>query len=300
MPTPPTDNLPAAFAVMMLGVLLVAAMDATAKVLTASLPLPQIVWSRFIFHSLWMTPIILNIMRRNSLSQYFDKKSIIGHAARGILIVLSTVFYFAAIRDNPIPDAIAVFFVEPIFVMFLAALFLGEKLRLRRLVGAGIAFIGVLIVLRPGGGVYSPTILFALLAGLSFAGYIITTRVSSMQGSPLITAWATALAGTIWALPTALWYWQWPNLNEWLLLILMGLLAAGGHVGISYACRMANASLVALFHYSEIIAAAALSYVVFNHLPDGHVWSGFALIAGAKVIIVVLEIREKQQGLIIR
>ena len=288
------ENLPAAFALMAAGVLLVAAMDAAAKVLSATAPLAIIVWARFVFHSLWMAPAAVYAVRR-SPGTHFGGRQIAGHAARGLLIVLSTAFYFAAIRDNPIPDAIAIFFVEPVLVMFLAAAFLGEKLRRRRIIAGFVAFAGVLIVLRPGGGHYTPSILFALLSGLSFAGYIVATRLSSVRGSPLITAWGTALAGVVIAAPTALASWRAPSAEEWQLMALMGALAAGGHLGITYACRFADASLVAMFHYSEIIAAAVLSYFLFEHVPDGWVWAGFALIAGAKIGVTVAEMREKRR-----
>lgn len=290
-----TDNLLAAFALMAAGVLLVAAMDATAKVLAQTAPLALVVWSRFVFHALWMAPAVFWLARRRPELAHFGKKEIAGHAVRGLLIVLSTAFYFTAIRDNPIPDAIAVFFAEPIFVMFLAAAFLGEKLRRRRIIAGFIAFAGVLVVLRPGGGHYSPTILLSLLAGLSFAGYIVATKLSSVRGSPLVTAWGTALAGIIIAAPAAFWDWRMPSAEELELMALMGALAAGGHLGITYACRFADASLVAMFHYSEIIAASVISYFLFKHVPDGWVWAGFALIAGAKIVVTVLEIREKRQ-----
>ena len=289
------ENLPAAFALMVAGVLLVAAMDATAKVLVETAPLALVVWARFVFHALWMAPAALWVARKNPAAAPFGKKAVIGHAVRGLLIVLSTAFYFAAIRDNPIPDAIAIFFVEPIFVMLLAAVFLGEKLRRRRIIAGFIAFAGVLVVLRPGGGHYSPTILLSLLAGLSFAGYIVATRMSSVRGSPLTTAWGTALAGIVIAAPFAFLQWHTPSAEELLLMALMGALAAGGHLGITYACRFADASLVAMFHYSEIIAAAALSYFLFQHVPDGWVWGGFALIAGAKIGVTILEMREKRR-----
>ena len=287
------DNLPVAFCLMMAGVVLMAGMDTVAKILTVTLPLSQVVWGRFFFHTMLMTPLALHLLRRRSSPS--PGSEIAGHVARGILIVLSTVFYFAAIRDNPIPDAIAVFFIEPIFVMFLAAAFLGEKLRRRRLLAGLLAFVGVLVVLRPGGGVYSPSIFLALLAGLSFAGYIIATRVSSVRGSPLFTAWATAAAALVFCAPLAWWNWQPPDLREWLLMLLMGALAAAGHLSLTYACRLASASLVGMFHYSEIIAATAISYAVFGHVPDIWVWVGFVLIAGAKIGVIVLEMRERQR-----
>lgn len=291
---PTENNLPAAFLLMGIGVLLVAAMDATAKILAETAPLAMVVWARFVFHSLWMAPAALWAARKNPGIMSLGKKELSGHALRGLLIVLSTAFYFAAIRDNPIPDAIAIFFAEPIFVMFLAAVFLGEKLRRRRIIAGLVAFAGVLVVLRPGGGHYSPTILFSLLAGLSFAGYIVATRMYSMRGSPLAAAWGTALAGVVIAAPTAWAEWRAPTAEEVQLMALMGALAAGGHLGITYACRFADASLVAMFHYSEIMAAAVLSYFLFAHVPDGWVWGGFVLIAGAKIGVTFLEMREKR------
>ena len=294
LPDSSANNIPAAIGIMLGGMFLVAGMDTVAKILSATLPLAMIVWARFVFHTLWLSPAIIYWARKNPQALRDERHNIVGHFVRGILIALSTVFYFAAIRDNPIPDAIAVFFVEPIFVMFLAAAFLRERLRRRRLIAAFIAFGGVLIVLRPGGGHYEPSIFFALLAGLSFAGYIVATRASSVRGSPLLTAWGTALAAAICATPTALWAWQMPT-TEWGLLIFLGALAAGGHLGITYACRFADASLIAIFHYSEIIIAAVITYFVFdNYIADKWVWAGFALIAGAKIGVTLLEYQERR------
>ena len=290
--SPAPQNLPAAAAVMLVGVILLAAMDTVAKILSETVPVSQVVWARFIFHAMWMTPIIWQVLRRDP-ARHFNRRAIGGHAIRGLLIVLSTAFYFTAIRDNPIPDAIVVFFIEPIFVMLLAAIFLGEKLLKRRLLAGFVAFIGVFIALKPGSGEYSWTILLSLLAGLSFAGYIVATRLSTIHGSPLIAAWGTALAGILWAAPFALYDWQPPSIDDWIMMALMGALAASGHLGIAYACRLADASIVGIFHYSEIIFATIISYFVFQHIPDSRVWIGFTLIAGAKITITIIETRKR-------
>jgi drug/metabolite transporter (DMT)-like permease len=267
-------------------------MDVAAKILTTELPLAQVVWARFCFHVLWLTPAVWWTARRRD--QRANIHFFRGHTLRGGMLFAATMCYFTAIRDNPIPDTIAVFFIEPIIVMFLAAAFLGEPLQLRRLLAAIVAFTGVLVILRPGSNVYSPTILFALLAALCFAGYIVCTRASSIKESPLIVAWGTGFTGLICSAPFCFIVWTSPSGHEWLLMFLLGALAAGGHLGITAACRFANASLVALFHYSEIIAATILSYLVFSYTPDRWLWVGSALIVGAKIIVTILEIREKR------
>lgn len=281
--------LPAALFIMIGAVFLVALMDIVAKLLSVNLPLGQIVWGRFFFHTLLMMPLCLWKTKKNTavLTQNWKE-----HLLRGALILLSTIFYFAAIKENPIPDTIAMFFVEPIFVMFLAAFFLKEKLRIQRLLAAFIAFCGVLIVLRPGSGQYQPSILFAFCAGLAFAGYIVTVRLSAFRTSSFITAWTTASAALIFSTPWGLFVWQTPTLQEWFLLLLLGALAASGHWAIVYACRLADASIVALFHYSEIIVTSILSYLVFAYLPDRWVWIGFLLIAGSQIVVTVLEMKK--------
>ena len=292
---PARDNLPAALAFMLGAILLISAMDAVAKILTETVSLAVVVWARFAFHTLWLTPAVLFLVWKNPHQKPVRRRDIPGHALRGGCITLATVFYFAAIRDNPIPDAIAVFFVEPVFVMFLAAAFLGEKLRARRIVAAIVSFAGVLVVLQPGGGHYEPTILFALLAGFCFAAYVVATRLFSIRGSATINAWGAALAATVWTSPVLFWQWETPTgaNGEWEMLILLGALAASGHLLFTFACRFADASIVGIFHYTEIIAAAAISYFLFAHIPDGRVWAGFTLIATAKITLTILEMRKR-------
>ena len=272
-------------------------MDTLAKLLSDSAELGQITWARFVFHAMWLTPFVWYWSRKHKQPP-LKREEIPGHFIRGILIALSTAFYFAAIKDNPIPDTVAIFFISPIFAMILAAIFLGEKFHLRRIITAGVAFIGVLIVLRPGGGHYTAEILLAPLAGLTFAGYIVATRASSITGSPLVTAWGTSLAGIIVVAPWAIWEWQPLSTEAWGLMILMGVFAASGHLCVSYSCRMASASIVAIFHYSEIIAATLVSYVIFKHIPDSGVWIGFALIAGAKIVLTRMEYKQHKKATI--
>ena len=289
------QSIPAAFFLAIFYAFVVSGMNATAKELTESgLPVMQVVWARFAFHSLLMTPIAMFVFCRRP--REFNRGQIRGHALRGLLIVLATALYFPALRDNPLADVIAVFFIFPIFVIFLAAIFLGESLRRRRIFAAVVAFSGVLIVLRPGGGAYSPTIFLSLLAGLAFAAYIAATRASSLRASPVVVAWGAATAAFLIGSPIAFLQWQPPSDEQWTMMILLGAFAAVSHWSITAACRLADASLVGLFQYSEVIAAAIVGYFIFAHIPDGWVWVGFSLIAGANIVVTLMEARGKFVG----
>ena len=163
MPPSPlaADNLPAAFAMTMGGVVLICLMDPVAKILTATLPLYMVVCARFVFHTLWMTPAVLWRAQKTPL-RLGDFR---GHALRGLLIALATLCFFAAISRQSDSRHHRHFFCGADFCDAAGGDVLGEKLRRRRIVAALTAFVGVLIVMRPGGGHYEPSIFFALLAG---------------------------------------------------------------------------------------------------------------------------------------
>jgi RarD protein len=301
-------NLPAALSLTVFGVFIIALMNAAAKALTESgLPPPQVAWLRFAFHCLWMTPaaafVFFNHHRRRKKADHrqtagakkpLSRRTIFGHFLRGALVAGASLLYFPALRDNPLADAIAVVFIFPIFVMFLAAFFLGEKLRRRRLIAAAIAFAGVLVVLRPGGGVYTATMWLTPLAGLAYAGYFVATRAAALRASSFSVSLGTAVGAFILCAPLAIWQWTPPDAEQWQTIALLGAFAAAGHFCIAAACRFADAAVAGVFQYSEIIATAVVGYFVFAHIPDAWVWAGVFLIAGAKIAVTILEMRARR------
>ena len=94
------DNLPLAFVLMVIGVFVVGTMDVVAKLLSSSVPLTQIVWGRFFFHTVLMLPLFLHITKSNRKQRYQDWR---GHFVRGILLMLSTVFIFCGDKRKPHP-----------------------------------------------------------------------------------------------------------------------------------------------------------------------------------------------------
>lgn len=290
---PAADNVRTAFAIVLVGSLCIGVSDVIAKVLAAGLPITQIIWMRFTFQSLLLAPLVLYRSRR-LMSLHFNQKALGIYAWCGALITLTTLCFYLSLRDNPLPDVTAVFFITPILVMFGAAAFLGEPLRRHRL-GAGLlAFAGVVIILRPGGG-YAPSILLTLVAALLFACYIVTLRAFALRLPPLMIAWGTALFGMLYLAPVLFWQWQTPPAQAWLLLACSGVASVGAHIAYASACRHAPAAIVGLFQYTEIIIAVVLSYVVFADLPDKWVWLGIAFIVGAKAVVIVVEIYGKRR-----
>ena len=293
-----TENRPevarplAGIALMVLAMQLVAVTDAAAKILSADYPVLQISWARCFFQFIFLLPIFLVRHKPRIAAVKIQPRAILRHSIRGGLFAAAMSSFFVAIRDNPIPDSLAVLFISPLFVTAAAPFLLRESFDWRRGAAVVLGFLGVLAVLRPGGD-FRPTILFALMAGICYGGYIMATRESARRLPPLLTAFYAMTAAAILMTPFAILNWTPPDLRGWLIMSLMGLLGAFGHYFIAKSCEFASASLIAPFNYSELICAVLLSYFIFNHFPDGWTWGGILLIVGSGVYVSIREYRRR-------
>ena len=273
--------------ILLAGIFSVAMMDALAKILSATLPVMQVNWARFFFHFLFVAPMVLALRRQLSLRALVrGQRAHLGlHVVRGLLLAASSFCFFFAISENPVPDALAIFFVEPLIVMIFARLFIGEKFNARLLVAAVCGLLGVLIILRPGMAAtgYNWKILFSLAAACCFAGYIVSARYAAGHTPAVFTSWTTALFGLLPISLIMLFTWQTPSGREWLLMAAVGCLSGLGHTFIILAVRYAAASYVAVLHYAEVPIAALISWLLFAHLPDAWVWAGVVIIACANL-----------------
>ncbi len=276
---------------MVLGMLAIPPLDVCAKVLSQDYPVMQVVWSRYFFHFLLLIPLLA--FRR--IQWWHIPKHPKTHVLRSILLLLSTIFFFIAIKQNPIPNALALLFVSPLIVTGFAPLFLGERFQMNRAGAALCGFIGVLVVLQPTTDAFQPSILFAGLAGASYAFYIMTTRKVSNNLSPLLTLFYTAIVGMLVMSFIAPFNWITPDLRGWLIMALMGAFAALGHYLIILACEFASASLVAPFNYVEIVGATLVSFMVFGYFPNLLVWVGIAIICASGVYISLVEYRQSRK-----
>lgn len=275
---------------MVLAMLLIPPLDVCAKYLSQDYPVMQVVWARYIFHFLWLLPLLtLRRKRWWKIPEHVNT-----HIVRSLLLLLSTLFFFIAIKNNPIPNALALLFVSPLIVTGIAPIFLGERFQLNRAIAALFGFVGVLIVLQPTTDAFNITILFAILAGAAYAFYIMTTRKVSNVLSPLITLLYTAIVGTVVMSIIVPFFWTMPTAQGWLIMAMMGAFAAIGHFLIILACEFASASLVAPFNYVEIVGATLVSFMVFGYFPNLLVWLGIAIICASGVYISIFEYRQAQ------
>lgn len=273
---------------MLAAMLILPGIDAIAKWLSGAISSGQIAWSRFFFQTLLMLPLFLRT------SGTIVTPALGLHALRGALIALATLLFFSALKFLPLADAIAIFFVEPLILTLLCALFLGESVGWRRLTAVAVGFAGSLIVIRPSFHALGLPALLPLGTALSFAVYLILTRKLAQHEHPermqfyagvfggLVMTVALA-AGSI--VDVAVLSFVWPDRWQWLLLAGLGIIATAGHLLVVHAFRRAPAGLLAPFQYVEIIGATILGLVFFGDFPDTMTWLGVVIIVGSGMYV---------------
>ncbi len=246
--------------------LLFAALDATAKHLSAFIAVPLLVWARYLVHLVIMLVAIAPSMGRRLIVT--ERPWLM--SLRGLTLVAVTLFGQLALKTLPLAETTALVFVAPLLVALLAAPLLGEKVRLRTWLATIAGFVGVLLIARPGGSLFGPGVAYALGAALSYAAYQILTRKLAASEHPMRLLFYTALLGTLAMLPVLPAYWEgiWPTPTQSLLILSLGLYGGIGHFMLIRAFHTTSASLLAPLLYTQLVWATLLGWLVFDHFPD--------------------------------
>ena len=253
-----------------------AGMDAFAKFLALEVPVIMVLWGRYFFH----TVITFGYYGTTTRSLQFLRARRPGlQLIRALALFGATFFMYIAITRMPLGDAASIQFLAPVLVTALSGLLLGEHVGPRRWMAVACGFIGVLLVARPGSGVFGWNALLPLATAVLLALYMMMTRIIRNKDDPAATTfYSTALGALILSL-LVIFYWQSLTLFQWSLMVSMGTAGAVGHFMLVKAFHSAEASVLAPFTYAQVIAAILWGFLVFGDVPS--VWT----ICGASVVI---------------
>jgi len=279
---------------MIIAMLTLPGIDAIAKWLAGSISSGQVTWSRFFFQIIFMSPLLLR-----TRGPWFTPALWL-HAARGAMIAFATLFFFSGLAVLPMADAIAIFFIEPLLVTLLSALFFGEVIHWRRISAISLGLAGALIIIRPTFSEVGFAALYPVAAAFCFSFYILLTRKLVRNEDPIRLQFFAGIFGCL-VMSLALGYGNaseiaildlaWPTRHEWLLLGILGLVATICHLLVTYAYRLASIGILAPFQYVEIIGATILGLLVFNEFPDAITWLGIGIIVGSGMYVFHRESR---------
>jgi len=273
---------------MNLAMFLLAGMDGITKTLATDYAVPQILSVRFLIFCLFA----LAIARPKSLRTAFRSRHPILQIARSLIIVIEVGVFIVAFRYLPLADAHAISGIAPLLVTALAVPFLGEKVGMRRWTAISIGFLGLLIIVRPGIGVFNPAALIPLAGAGLWAIYQILVRKVS-EDSAATSLLYMAVTGAIVMTALAPFFWRPPDSTGWLLLLSLGVVGSLGHYILIKAFQAAPASTLQPFHYVVLIWATIVGYLVFGDLPDAWTVLGAAVIAGSGLYAFYRERRQE-------
>jgi drug/metabolite transporter (DMT)-like permease len=227
---------------------------------------------------------------------------------RSLILATASVMFYLTAAAMPFPEAVALYFTMPLFIAALAGPFLGESVRLYRWLAVTAGFGGVVVMLRPGVGVFEPASLFGLTSALLYAAGHMMTRplgaVISAQTLALyqnimyiaVALFLSAVFGWGWIdtdLHPSLYYltrgWVWPSLPDVLFICFLGTTTGILMVIITVAYRLADSSFVAPFEYTAMFWAVLFSYLIFGHLPDLWAVTGIALVLGSGLFMLIMD-----------
>ncbi len=265
-------------ALILAAVFCFALLDAAAKYLSHVIPALEIAWCRY-FVNFVLAVAFFRPWRR--WSDYATKRPWL-QATRAMLLLVTTLFSFVAVRYLPLAIISSVQFAGPLLATALAGPVLGEWPGPRRWAAVTVGFIGVLVIIRPDSAAFNPATLLSVGSALCYAFYSLATRtLSATDSSSGLAIYAAGLA-TIALTPTLPVVAIMPP--TWLIaavLVSTGVFGGLGHWLLIMALRDAPPTVLAPFNYTQIIWAITLGYVLFGDLPDHNTLIGAAMIVAS-------------------
>ncbi|MBK7356173.1 DMT family transporter [Propionivibrio sp.] len=266
-------------------IFLFAALDATAKYLTAFFAVPLLVWARYFVHLVVMLATIAPGMGREIV---VTKRPWL-MTFRGLMLVGVTLLVQLAFRTLPLAETTAIVFVTPLLVALLAGPMLGEKMHLNGWLATLAGFGGVLLIARPGGAMAGIGVIYCLGGALCYALYQILTRKLLASEPPMRLLFYTALVGTLsmsfFCRPTGVA--KCLPLRQTLLIASLGFYGGIGHFLLIRAFREAPASTLSPLLYVQLIWAMLLGWLVFGQLPDMPAITGMLIIGASGLSLVM-------------
>jgi len=202
---------------------------------------------------------------------------------RGVLNIISVFGSFFAVSLLPLADAVAFSYAAPIFATILAVFILKEKIGKHRIIAILIAFVGVMVLVRPGFQTLTVGMLAALGAAGCFAATLICVKLLTRHDSPTIVSLMAFIVAIPISLVAALFYWQWPSGEQWIFIVIMGVLAAVAHICLAKALSNADLSSVMPIDFIRIIFAAMIGITLFGDAFNGLTFLGGGIILASAV-----------------
>lgn len=270
---------------LLLAIFVFTLMDATAKYLTGRYHPAQIVWARFITNL-----VIVAFICAPRLRQTIKTTRPVVQIFRGLTQLASVGLFFTSLQFIGLAEATAIMDINPVLITLGAALFLGEKIGIRRALGIAVAFCGALIIIRPGAGVFQAAAVLPLIGAATYAAGAILTRIVRTDSTATSVLWS-ALVGTVLSSFVVPFIWTPIQSGDLWAFFLLGLCGTAAQALLIRAFAMAEASVIAPFGYTGLVWAGIWGWLFWGTLPDRWTVIGAVIVVGAGLYVWMREAR---------
>lgn len=279
-----------AILLMLLGFFFYSTSDMLSKVLMQHMSPLQVAWVR----QLGLVSGVLVLLALKGPSILRSRHPLL-QFGRGLTVVAAATSFLFAVAYVPLADATAVSFFAPFMVTAMAALFLGERVGIRRWTAVLLGFAGTMIIVRPGMSAFHPAIFAVLISALAFASRQIISRLLA-GADPLVTtvAYTALTASLVLTLPLPF-VWESPKeASHFAMMLAIAVAASCGELSIIRALDLGEAAVLSPLQYTLMVWSTIWGLVVFAQLPDLWTWIGTAIVVASGIYSLYRETRVRR------
>jgi drug/metabolite transporter (DMT)-like permease len=293
------DNLKLAIGAILLACLALSLGDALIRQSSASFP----IWQIFVLRSMIVAPLLIYILRIRDCATPIRPLHPGWALLRSLILVVMWIFYFAALPQMALATAAAAYYTLPIFIILLAAIFLGESMTPSSWMAVVLGFGGTILILEPRAGDFDAYSLLPIAAAICYAGAMTLTRSKCRGEKPLVLSlWLNLCFISVGALATlilSVWQpgtdmvalnpflldsWTPMGLGEWRVMAILAGAILVGSLFAAIAYQNGPSSVIAIFDFSYLGFAVLWGLLLFAEVPGARATLGMLLIVIAGII----------------
>lgn len=213
---------------------------------------------------------------------------------RAILNVFAMLAYFLALTMEPLAKVVALTFTAPLIGTAGAIILLGERVSSARYVALAIGFFGAFLILRPWTVEISTGSILLIISSAMWGLALVVIKVLSRTDSPATIALYASLLQLPVCLIVALFYWQWPNFDQFMFMVLIAIFGCTTQLSLAQAFREADATVVLPADFTKLIFAGLAGWLFFSELPAIWIWLGGTVVFVGVFLNAWFEKRERK------
>ena len=264
---------------MIITTIVFASQDGLSKYLATEYNVYMVVMIRYWFFAAFV--ISVSSQNTGGIKRVAKTKSPILQIFRSLILVAEMCITILAFTLLGLAETHAIFASYPLIIAMLSGPILGEYVGWRRWLAISVGFIGILIILNPGNGIFSPYALVPLAGAILFALYGLLTRYVGQYDNSSTSFFWTGVVGSIAMTIIGLNYWDPVSKSDWSIMLLLSASGVVGHYLLIKCYEVAEASAVQPFAYLQLIWASMIGIIIFGEQITTNVLIGACIIVGA-------------------